>query len=64
MYLISSRLELREVVSNATRRFSISLELTGWAVMGSTVAWKRLGVQTPEIAGKKALLFDLPPSGR
>src|SRR5580658_8722935 len=38
MYLIRSRLELREVVSNATRRFSISIEEGAWVLMAGTVA--------------------------
>jgi hypothetical protein len=53
-------LELREVVSKATRRCSMSIELGASLLMAATVA-RRAGLgQGPDFACEIAPLFDTP----
>ena len=64
MYWISSRLELREVVSNATRRCSISIEEGAWVLIAGTVACRPRSAKGLILQQNLRPSFDLPDPRR
>ena len=65
MYRMSSRLELREVVSNATRRSSISIEVGAGVRMSGTVACRAQTAKGLILRAKLAAGLTLPtPAAR
>jgi hypothetical protein len=55
-----SRLELRDVVSKATRRCNMSIELGASLLMTDTVARRVVPGQGPDLTCEIVLLFDTP----